>query len=66
MPYNWQQEDWPQFRYDLSGLEDTLLRLAEETGRSGGLLSGLTPDAQMDAAIEMMTVEAMKTSAIEG
>lgn len=66
MPYNWQQEDWRQFRYDLSGLEDTLLKLAEKAGRAGGLLSGLTPDAQIDAAIEMMTVEAIKTSAIEG
>ena len=66
MPYNWQQSDWPKFRYDPSGLEEVLFKLAEESGRASGLLKGLTPDAQMEATIEMMVVEAIKTSAIEG
>ena len=66
MPYNWQQPDWPQFRYTLAGIEDSLFAFAEKTGRVGGLLKGLTADAQMEAAIEMMVVEAIKTSAIEG
>jgi Fic family protein len=66
MPYNWQQEDWPQFRYDLSGVEDTLFAFAERTGRASGLLKGLTTDAQTEASIELMVVEAVKTSAIEG
>lgn len=66
MPYNWQQPDWPQFRYTLAGIEDSLLAFAEKTGRVGGLLKGLTADAQMEAAIEMMVVEVIKTSAIEG
>jgi Fic family protein len=66
MPYNWQQPDWPEFRYDLSGIEEALFTLAEKTGRASGLLKGLTADAQMEAMIEMMVVEAIKTSAIEG
>jgi Fic family protein len=66
MHYNWQQEDWPEFRYDLSGVEDALLAFAERTGRASGLLKGLTADAQTEAAIEMMVAEAMNTSAIEG
>jgi len=66
MSYNWQQKDWPEFRYDLSGVEDTLLAFAERTGRASGLLKGLSADAQAEAAIEMMVAEAMKTSAIEG
>lgn len=66
MSYNWQQPDWPQFRYDLSGVEDALFAFAERTGRAGGLLKGLTADAQMETSIEMMVVEAIKTSAIEG
>lgn len=66
MPYNWQQPDWPEFRYDLSGIEEALFNLAEKTGRTSGLLKGLTADAQMEATIEMMVVEAIKTSAIEG
>lgn len=66
MPYNWQQPDWPHFRYDLTGIEETLFMLAEKTGRASGLLKGLTADAQLEATIEMMVVEAIKTSAIEG
>lgn len=66
MPYNWQQPDWPHFRYDLTGIEETLFTLAEKTGRASGLLKGLTADAQLEATIEMMVVEAIKTSAIEG
>lgn len=66
MSYNWQQPDWPEFRYDLSGIEEALFKLAEKTGRASGLLQGLTADAQMEATIEMMVVEAIKTSAIEG
>ena len=66
MLYNWQQSDWPKFRYDLSGIEEILLTFAERTGRASGLLKGLTADAQVEATIEMMVVEALKTSAIEG
>lgn len=66
MPYNWQQPDWPHFRYDLTEIEETLFTLAEKTGRASGLLKGLTADAQLEATIEMMVVEAIKTSAIEG
>jgi Fic family protein len=66
MRYNWQQNDWPAFRYDLSGLEDVLFTFAERTGRASGLFKGLTADAQVETTIEIMVVEALKTSAIEG
>lgn len=66
MSYNWQQPDWPEFKYDLSEIEEVLFQLAEKTGRASGLLKGLTSDAQLEATIEMMVVEAIKTSAIEG
>ena len=66
MPYNWQQTDWPQFQYDLSGVEDILFALAERTGHANGLLKGLTVEAQTETSIEVMVEEAIKTSAIEG
>lgn len=66
MSYNWQQPDWPDFRYDLSSIEDVLFTFAERTGRASGLLLGLTADAQTQTAIEMMVVEAINTSSIEG
>jgi len=28
--YNWQQPDWPRFRYDLSGMEESLFLIAEK------------------------------------
>lgn len=66
MHYNWQQSDWPEFRYDLYGVEHVLFAFAERTGHASGLLKGLTADAQVESTIEMMVVEALKTSAIEG
>jgi len=66
MAYNWQQKDWPDFRYDLSGVDDALLNFAERTGRVRGLLKGLSEDAQTEAIIDLMVAEAVKTSAIEG
>jgi Fic family protein len=66
MSYNWQQEDWPTFQYNLSDTEDALFAFAERTGRATGLLKGLTADARAESSIEMMVIEAIKTSAIEG
>lgn len=66
MRCNWQEKDWPEFRYDLSVVEDMLLAFAERTGRTGGLLKGLPEDAQAEAIIGLMVAEAIKTSAIEG
>lgn len=66
MAYKWEQPDWPNFRYDLSGLQEILLLLAERTGHATGLLQGLTPDAQVEASVMIMVAEALKTSAIEG
>ena len=60
MLYNWQQDDWPTFRYDLSGIEDALLAFAEKTGRASGLLTGLSAEAQTEAAIEMMVIAPLR------
>jgi len=66
MTYNWQQKDWPNFTYDLSGAEDALLLFAEKTGHTSGILKALPEDTQLDAIIEIMVSEAIKTSEIEG
>src|SRR5437867_3102893 len=57
MTSNWQQKDWPEFRYDLSGADDALLAFAERTGRASGLLKGLPEDARAEAAVELMVAE---------
>ena len=66
MLYNWQQADWPNFSYDLTTMEDLLLQFAEETGFITGSLNALPKDQQLEAFIDIMVAEAIKTSAIEG
>jgi len=66
MIYNWQQRYWPNFTYDLSGLEDAFFLFAEKTGHIGGILKALPEAVQMEAIIEIMVAEAIKTSEIEG
>ncbi len=66
MKYNWQRSEWPEFQYDLAGLQETLLRFAQKSGRVDGLLAALPETEQTDARINMMVSEAMKTSEIEG
>lgn len=66
MSYNWQQNDWPQFSYDLSSMEVSLLLFSERIGRTSGLLAGLSEADQTASVIDMMVAEAVKTSEIEG
>jgi Fic family protein len=66
MRYNWQQTDWPEFRYDLMKVSPSLLTFAEHSGRLGGLLEGLPEDFGSEVVIDLMLAEAIKSSAIEG
>jgi len=66
MSYNWQLPDWPHFQYDLKNIEDLLLSFAEKEGHVSGILKALPENAQTEAVIDMMVVEAIKTSEIEG
>ncbi len=66
MHYNWQQPDWPDFRYRTDGLTDLLLAFADHAGHVGGFLEGLPEDLGNEAVLELMIAEAIRTSAIEG
>jgi Fic family protein len=66
MHYNWQQEGWTKFTYDLREIEDQLFAFAEETGLMTGLLAALPEQEQAEAIVQMMVAEAVKTSEIEG
>ena len=66
MTYNWQQPDWPDLRYDLTGVEDALFSFAEQTGHVGGMFESISEEAQIEALINTMVAEAIKTSEIEG
>ncbi|NNC88157.1 MAG: Fic family protein [Akkermansiaceae bacterium] len=66
MPYNWEQPDWPKFRYDLVPVQDDLLAFAERAGQVNGVLRSLPEEARTRAVIDVMIAEAVKTSEIEG
>lgn len=66
MNYNWQQEEWPHFEYELSHLEDAILELTSRMGRASGLIDGLSDEIKNETLIDMMVAEAVKTSEIEG
>ena len=64
--WNWQQSDWPNFRFDagrLAALEEKFLR---EAGFYSGTFTHLADEKRDLLAVEMMSEEAMKTSEIEG
>ena len=62
--YNWQNENWPAFSYQLD--EDTekkLYHYGQESSRLSALAGNLSTD---EALLELMVIEAQKTSEIEG
>lgn len=64
--WNWQQDDWPNFRFDagrLASLEADFLRRA---GIYSGSFMHIAQDEKDLLAVELMSEEAMKTSEIEG
>ena len=66
MAYNWQEPDWPNFTYDLDELSDLLIEVKEKLAWLDGLYQGLPEESRFESDIELMVVEALKTSAIEG
>lgn len=66
MNYNWQQNDWTQFSYDVEELEDKLYAFAQKTGLVQGITKGLSKTSHTQTTINILVSEAIKTSEIEG
>lgn len=66
MTYNWQQKNWPDFYYDLSGIEEYLVEFETRTGQAGRTFHTLPEKTRHETILEMMVTEAVKTSEIEG
>jgi Fic family protein len=66
MTYNWQQKDWPNFKFSLDGVEGELLAFSEKVGRVSGILEALPEETKQDIIVEIILAEAIKTSEIEG
>lgn len=66
MMWNWQQPDWPYFSYDKSLLDDFEKQLLLGAGLLFGAFKHLDEEDKRQLTIELISNEALKTSAIEG
>ena len=66
MTYNWQKPEWPNFTYSIENVEDLFFEYMSHVGQLDGYLKGLDRNAQIEAVIQIMVAEAIKSSEIEG
>jgi Fic family protein len=66
MRWNWQQPDWPEFTYDAKALESSERQFLLRSGEFIGAFRHVGPDDCNMLKIELISDEALKTSAIEG
>lgn len=66
MRYNWQHPEWPNFIYDLSEVQEILYNYARDVAFLSGGVSQLPDEMQINTGIDLMVLEALKTSEIEG
>lgn len=66
MVWNWQQTDWPHWRYNASALNALEKRFLLDSGRLMGAWQHLAKPDQEYIKIELLSNEAIKTSEIEG
>lgn len=66
MTYIWQHKNWPKFTYSVDKLQEISISFAQEVGLVNGLILGLNEDLKQEALLELLILEAIKTSEIEG
>ena len=66
MPWNWQIPGWPDFRYDASVIAPVEHRFLLSSGEILGAVRHVSPAERDQLRIDLLSDEAMKTSAIEG
>ena len=66
MTWNWQQSDWPRFRYKKSALADLEARFSHQSGIFLGALKHVSTAERNTLVVDLMSTEALKTSEIEG
>jgi len=64
--WNWQQDDWPEFRYDASKLAALEAEFLHQSGVFAGAVRHVGDEDKQQLAIEIISDEALKTSEIEG
>lgn len=66
MKWNWQQPDWPNFRWNSEALVALEARFLQQSGVMIGVIKHLRDEDRTSVVLDVMTDEAMKTSQIEG
>ena len=66
MTWIWQQPNWPNFLYDPITIDDRERIFHKGSERLAGLFEALPNNSRVDATIDLMLSEAIKTNAIEG
>lgn len=66
MKWNWQQKNWPNFSFDEKALSDLEAKFLHQSGILIGTLKSFSDDDKRALTIEIITDEALTTSAIEG
>ncbi|MFK7999072.1 MAG: Fic family protein [Polyangiales bacterium] len=64
--WNWQQSDWPNFRFDKDRLEALEAQFHHRAGRVVGAFTHLDENEQTELTVGLLSEEALSTSAIEG
>lgn len=64
--YIWQKKNWPNFNYDKEKLMDLLLEVNHHQGILKGIYSLMNKEYLQEAATDIMSNDAINTSAIEG
>lgn len=66
MKWNWQQPDWPDFRWNGEALAALEARFLQQSGVMIGVVKHLCEEDRTSVVLDVMTDEAIKTSQIEG
>jgi Fic family protein len=64
--WNWQQADWPDFRYDHRKLDALEAQFLRQSGVFSGSVRHITEGDKEQITVELISEEALNTSEIEG
>ena len=64
--YIWQQSDWPQWRFDVTALAESLALVHWAQGQLMGRMAELGLSTREQATLQVLTQEVVRTSEIEG
>ena len=64
--WNWQQDDWPEFRYNSAKLDALEAEFLRQSGVFIGAVKHVSDDDRQQLTVELISDEALNTSEIEG